>query len=189
MISERENLMDSQMTGARSEPWYRQGWPWFLMALPATAVVAGIATWIFAQTSWDGLVSDDYYKDGQSVVQVVDRLEHAREMGLSARARVRDGAISIELSAAQEGDLPAMLYLTIVHPTHSGSDQQVALQRGEDGLYLGEIAPLRAGRWSFRLEDSLKSERELKNKSQSWRMDGIANLPMETEILLEPFNS
>ncbi|MDR0701933.1 MAG: FixH family protein [Azoarcus sp.] len=181
--------MDSQITGVRDEPWHRQGWPWFLIALPAIAVVAGIVTLILAHRSWDGLVSDDYYKEGQSIVQVVDRLEYAREMGLSARARVRDGAISVELSIEREEDLPATLYLTIVHPTHSGSDQQVLLQKGSDGVYSGEIAPLRAGRWSFRLEDSLKSERELKNNPRSWRMDGIANLPMETEILLEPFNS
>jgi hypothetical protein len=181
--------MNFRTTGAPDEPWYRQGWPWFLIALPATAVVAGIVTLYKAWNSWDGLVSDDYYKEGQAVVKVVDRLEHAREMSLSARAQVRDGAISVELSAARKNDLPDMLYLTIVHPTHSGFDQQVLLQRGQDGLYSGEIAPLRAGRWRFRLENSLKSERELKNEPRSWRMDGIANLPTETEILIEPSNS
>ncbi|MDR1462437.1 MAG: FixH family protein [Azoarcus sp.] len=187
--------MDSQTIGARDEPWYRQGWPWFLIALPATAVVGGIAILIFAQTHWDGLVSGDYYKEGQGIVQVVERYEYAQEIGLSAHARVRDGGISVELSAVRDVDLPATIYLTIVHPTQSGSDQQVVLQRGLDGLYSGEIVPLRAGRWHFRLEDSLRSERELRNErkleseARSWRMNGTANLPTETEILFEPFNS
>ncbi len=33
--------MRSKKPEAPVEPWYRQGWPWFLIALPATAVVAG----------------------------------------------------------------------------------------------------------------------------------------------------
>ena len=27
-----------------SKPWYREPWPWFLMSLPAVAVIAGITT-------------------------------------------------------------------------------------------------------------------------------------------------
>ena len=38
------------------EPWYRQGWPWFLIAFPATAVVAGIATLVIAIQTFDGMV-------------------------------------------------------------------------------------------------------------------------------------
>ena len=183
--------MDSQTTDVHEEPWHRQGWPWFLISLPMIAVVAGIATWWVANTSWDGLVSDDYYKEGQAVVKVIDRIERARGMGLAGRATVRDGAISVELSAAAGYDLPAALYLTIIHPTHSGFDQQVLLQRERDGVYSGAIAPLRAGRWRFQLEDQLKDEAGNKNRneSQSWRMDGVANLPMETEILIKPSDS
>ncbi len=30
--------------GARTQPWYREPWPWILMAGPATVVVAGLIT-------------------------------------------------------------------------------------------------------------------------------------------------
>ena len=40
-------------------PWYKQFWPWFLMALPATAVIGGIITIVIAMTNPDGLVKDD----------------------------------------------------------------------------------------------------------------------------------
>ena len=29
-------------------PWYRQAWPWFLISLPATAVIAGSFTFYLA---------------------------------------------------------------------------------------------------------------------------------------------
>jgi hypothetical protein len=45
-------------------PWYKEPWPWILMAPPATAVLAGIATVWIAVASADGLVAEDYYKQG-----------------------------------------------------------------------------------------------------------------------------
>ncbi|MDR1854497.1 MAG: FixH family protein [Azoarcus sp.] len=175
----------------RNEPWYRQGWPWFLIMFPAIAVVCGTITAVLAYTTWDGLVTDDYYKEGQTVVKVIDRLQHAQQMGLSAVAKVSDGAVSVKLEAADKNDLPATLYLTIVHPTHSGYDQTVVLQKGQDGAYSGEIAPLRAGHWRFQLENELKGDDKTDNENEprSWRMNGAANLPTETEVLIKPSDS
>ncbi|MEQ1516273.1 MAG: FixH family protein, partial [Usitatibacteraceae bacterium] len=41
---------------ALPEPWYRQRWPWLLMAGPAIVVVAGFVTLALAIQSSDGLV-------------------------------------------------------------------------------------------------------------------------------------
>jgi hypothetical protein len=38
-------------------PWYRQFWPWFLIALPMIAVIGGIVTLIIAVRSSDPLVT------------------------------------------------------------------------------------------------------------------------------------
>jgi len=40
-------------------PWYRQFWPWFIIALPASAVVAGFVTLWLALSNPDHLVVDD----------------------------------------------------------------------------------------------------------------------------------
>ena len=37
-------------------PWYRQFWPWFLLALPAAAVIGGILTVIIAVSNPDPLI-------------------------------------------------------------------------------------------------------------------------------------
>ena len=56
-------------------PWYREPWPWILMSVPATAVVAGIITLWLAVSSADGLVAEDYYKQGLAINRVIEREE------------------------------------------------------------------------------------------------------------------
>lgn len=48
------------------QPWYRQPWPWFLIALPAIAVVGCIATMILAIRTNDAVVAD-YYQRGLDI--------------------------------------------------------------------------------------------------------------------------
>ncbi|MCL2874890.1 MAG: FixH family protein [Betaproteobacteria bacterium] len=163
-----------------NQPWYKQGWPWFLFGLPAVSVVVGISLFVIANT-WnvDSLVTDDYYKEGKGVTILVDRQMHAQNLGMSAQATLREGSISIKLSAAQEKDLPAVLHLAIVHPTQDRFDQHILLQREGDGVYSGPVRPLEATRWLFQLED----------ESRAWRMTGNASVPTETEVSIEPFQS
>ena len=40
-------------------PWYRQFWPWFVMALPAAAVAASFVT-LYLAGSEPAMVVDDY---------------------------------------------------------------------------------------------------------------------------------
>lgn len=36
------------MTASTTQPWYRHGWLWFVIAVPMSAVVAGVATLFIA---------------------------------------------------------------------------------------------------------------------------------------------
>src|SRR5215831_12664111 len=65
-------------------PWYRQPWPWFLIALPAIAVVGSVAAAVLAVRSDDGIVAADYYKRGLEINAQLSRLERAAELGLTA---------------------------------------------------------------------------------------------------------
>ena len=58
-------------------PWYRQAWPWFLISLPATAVVAGLITFYLAARGWDGPVANDYYKQGLAINEELTRSNRA----------------------------------------------------------------------------------------------------------------
>ena len=48
-------------------PWYRQFWPWVLISIPATTVVACMVMISLAVMSDDGLVSDNYYREGLAI--------------------------------------------------------------------------------------------------------------------------
>lgn len=159
-------------------PWYKQGWPWFLIALPATAVVAGFITLAIAIETFDGLVVDDYYKEGRAIVQTIGRSERAMDLGLSAQMKIRPDSLRVDLSAAKLENLPESIRLTISHPTRGGSDQELLLS-GPGGVFQGAIAPLSKGRWLFLIED----------ESRSWRMNGAAYLPTETDIRIDPTGS
>lgn len=72
--------------GARArtdtKPWYRQFWPWFLIALPATAVVASFATLAIAIRNADEVVSDPDYELSRFAEEIpARRHDGAREDG------------------------------------------------------------------------------------------------------------
>jgi uncharacterized protein len=74
--------MNSTLTMNEGKPWYKEPWPWILMAGPGTVIVAGFITAWLAVVSFDGLVTDDYYKEGLAVNQRLQREHQAANMAL-----------------------------------------------------------------------------------------------------------
>ncbi len=133
-------------------PWYRQGWPWLLIALPASAVVAGILTLIIALHSPNALVVDDYYKEGLAINQEKHRLKHAAEMQLSGLLRGDRNNLTLSLYA-REPISENTLQLRITHATRSELDQTIMVKRGADGSYRGQYAKLKRGYWYLLLQN------------------------------------
>ncbi len=48
-------------------PWYKQFWPWFLIAVPLITLVMGGVLLKLAISTEDSLVVDDYYKEGKAI--------------------------------------------------------------------------------------------------------------------------
>jgi hypothetical protein len=114
-------------------PWYRQGWPWFLISLPAIAVVGGIITAVIAVRTDDGTVTADYYKQGLAINAEVARADLARELGLAASvqlAGLADGdSVRVELTAARAMPPEPALRLRLTHPGRAGADRVAVLAR------------------------------------------------------------
>jgi hypothetical protein len=135
------------MTIQHSLPWYREPWPWLVMAGPAIVVVAGVHTAIVAFRSSDGVVADDYTSRAGDQSRA-----RARRAGAAARHRrqarskpARDGvAVDARRSKAP---LPPRLRLTLVHPTRAGADHSVMLGSGADGRYAGRVDTSGAASW------------------------------------------
>ena len=146
------------MTGRAAPPvvpWYRQRWPWFLIAGPAIVVVAGIATIWIAIVTDDGVVADDYYKRGLAINQAIDRAEKARALGVRATVDVEgDGRVAVSLASADGAAeaAPAALRVRFVHPTRAGEDRVALLPASGAGRYEGRVVPLADGRWRVIVE-------------------------------------
>jgi hypothetical protein len=120
-------------------PWYRQFWPWFLMALPASVVVAGIGMVILAVRTPLSLVEDDYYKEGLAINQNLSSRAYARSLELQADIRIWSGQLQIDLN--QSG--MEQLRLRLVHSTDAALDRDLVLE------------PLGERRFATDLNDSL----------------------------------
>ncbi len=147
----------------RPAPWYRQRWPWLLIAGPAIVVVAALFTaWLAASTD-DGVIADDYYKRGLLVNKELDRTARARALGLSAVLRVApDGAATLQLEgSAESAAAPPAVRVLFAHPTRAGHDRSIVLTRGPGGVYVGTIVPRPAGRWLVTVE------------TESWRLPTV----------------
>jgi hypothetical protein len=164
--------------GLAPMPWYRQPWPWILMAGPAVVIVAGLVTAWLAATSFDGLVADDYYKQGLAVNRVLARNERARQLAVRGMLEISPmaaSAVDVSLTSL-DGNTPPALELAVIHPTRPGFDQHVVLTAIGPRRYGGQIKPLSPGHWRLVVQDA-KGE---------WRIGGELNLPRQHAAELGP---
>lgn len=159
-------------------PWYRQFWPWFIIALPLTAVIASVATLIIAAQDPDGLVVDDYYKQGLAINQVLERERQAQALGLSGLVRLdraNDRLVLTLIGLPATTDV-ADLELRLIHPTRPHLDRSLPLRREADGAWSAALDAIAPGRWHVRLE----------SPGGAWRLAGRLALPDQQQALLQP---
>jgi len=138
---------------AAAHPWYRDRWPWLLMAGPIIVVLAGFATAWLAWSTDDGVVADDYYKRGLVINRELERTGRGEMLRLSAvLALAPDGAVRLELSGADGMAVPPAVRARFANATRAGFDRTATLSRMADGTYSGRIVPLPPGRWLVAVE-------------------------------------
>lgn len=129
---------------ASSLPWYREPWPWLLIAGPLLVVVACMVTTVIAVRSDDGVVAGDYYKRGLLVNQRLPRDGAVTPHHAATIALGTGGAIEVHpIAGVPQGDF---LRVTLYHPA-SGTRETVSLRRGGNGGFAGTLAHAHAGRW------------------------------------------
>lgn len=143
-------------------PWYKQFWPWLIIALPGSIVIASFGMLYLALSNPVSLVKDNYYEDGMAINQQLDRDITAVELGLRVRLEWDPliGEISLHfLSPLAEA--PQQVTLQLLHPTEHRQDRQIALRRVADQHYLASVEEGIAGRWYLDLSAA---------KPQAWRL-------------------
>jgi hypothetical protein len=156
------------MNDLDTKPWYRQFWPWFIIALPASAVVASLYTVSLAVRTTDSLVMTS--EDGVDVVTsrnlAAERV--AADLGIRATLAIdlESGAIEARLVADEPLDPPKTLQLLFSHPAFANLDRIVTLTAAmpdTDGtpVWSGHLVDVPDGRWYVILTDG-----------DSWRLTG-----------------
>ena len=152
--------MKPAFPGGDTQPWYRQFWPWFLILLPATVVVASLYTMYLASSGADDLVVDDYYKDGLAINRQLEKKQRSEALGVSADLAFSDELVTVQVTGPVD---VAELDLLLSHPLEADRDFSVELTRTGPGEYRGALAAAVAPRWHWTLESTGPG---------AWRLDG-----------------
>lgn len=167
-------------------PWYRQFWPWFLIALPASIIVASFFMLYLAVNNSDTLVSDNYYRDGLAINKVLTQDLRAAELAMAARVEFADQkGLRIELSGREP--LPSSLTLRLSHPTNASGDRDFLLPASGPGLYSASIETLAPHRYYLRLLPGVVRGDE-EAKAVAWRLNGEVDLAKSARVALMPIN-
>ncbi|EED32699.1 conserved hypothetical protein [gamma proteobacterium NOR5-3] len=141
------------------EPWYQQFWPWFLIALPGSVVIAGLSTLYIANRYSDDLVVDEYYKDGLAINKELGKQAIAQELGISAQIKVLDRRAQVRLSGALS---PESFILRFSHPLEADRDFSATLSQVAPGLYQAALPAEVSPNWHWTMEAT----------DNQWRLDG-----------------
>jgi hypothetical protein len=141
-------------------PWYKQGWPWFLISFPLTSVLLGIMMVVLALNTNNSLVVDDYYREGKAINQRIGRDTKAAERGLSALINTQSAeGIVLDLSQKRAASNPeAMpwpeeLSLRLVHVTEADLDQNHLFSHMGGGRYIDTKGHWpETGRWRIHVQ-------------------------------------
>jgi hypothetical protein len=158
-------------------PWYKQFWPWFLIALPGSVVVASMFTIKIAVDSDDGLVSKDYYKEGKAIHMDASARQKARDLGIVANIEFAQSERVIRVDIDTDSlEAIGALQLALRHPTRADKDSLLDLQAVGPKTYQAEMPDLSStAGWNV----------ELTATDAKWELRGRANLNSDQKLTLQ----
>ncbi|WBS02995.1 FixH family protein [Pseudoduganella sp. SL102] len=164
--------MTMQPMTMSATPWYRERWPWLLMAGPAAVLVAGFYTGWLAFAQQDALVVGDYYKRGKAINQDLrrDRTAAALHAAAALRYDAAHGVLHGRLSAS--APLPGPLQLHLAHATQPEKDLRLLVRPDAGGSFAVPLPLLERSRWTVLVED----------ERRTWRLEGQWQWPVEREV-------
>ena len=166
---------DDNMQREDTDPWYRQFWPWFIIALPAFAVVAGLYTlWLAGQTTDSLVIQSD---DGINVAteRNIAAEQEAQRLGLIAIIDINadSGAVRVTISGDTDAGLSPSLQLQLRHPTMISRDAVIELQQamrspGGEPTWAGHFLSPPTGRYYVFL-----SPGDALTPGAAWQLSGV----------------
>ena len=156
-------------------PWYKQFWPWFLIAIPVITFVMGMVLLNLATNTTDSLVVDDYYKEGKAINARLDKIEEAKRRNITTDLTIENGVVTVKFHSGipKEGQA---LKLTFYHTTLQDLDTSVLLSRDAKGVYRGFVESSLDGKWQITLTPI----------DEVWKIQQTVTLPWSGVIKFNP---
>jgi len=142
------------MNTSQPVPWHKVGITWLIFGIPLVAVVLGVVLIFLSIKHFDGLVVDDYYKQGLGINQTLKRQQRATSLQLKANLRLNmaAGKVDVLIDGNDSYLPPEFITLGLYHSTRSDNDHVVELHSLSTKQYTGVLPQLAPGRWNILLE-------------------------------------
>lgn len=154
------------------KPWYKQFWPWALIALPVLTMFKAAHTIYIMNLQKPDLVVDDYYAEGKAINMNLAKYREAALRNLQANILI--AADKAVVSFASKPELGDSLELQFVHNTVAAKDFTVKAERSGENLYITQLPGVMTGKWQLVVSDN----------SQQWKLRAELVMPHNGEIKL-----
>lgn len=155
--------------------WYKQFWPWFLIAIPVSSfIMTGVLIRV-ATTTENALVVDDYYKEGKAINVNLDKLSAAKRNNITTELVIDEGAVALKFHSGIPQDGVA-LKMSFYHTTLQERDTSILLSRDANGVYRGLVEAPLAGKWQISLEPI----------DARWKIQNTLVLPISGPVAFNP---
>lgn len=156
--------------------WYREPWAWLVFFLPFSAVVAGIATFIIANTDPDPLVVGDYYKKGKAINLEIGKIKQAQKLGMRFSLKLTDNQLIIRPTGIEK--VFPLLNVNFYHPTLADRDFYLALTADGNGNFTHYFED--------NLDVSGKWQVTISPFENHWKIQSVITLPQSEFIDIAP---
>ncbi len=160
-----------------SKPWYKQFWPWFIIAVPVSSMVMGVIMITLAMDGEDSLVRKNWYKDGMAINQRVDKQNKAKELGIQAYFTLKPGSqdLLIDMDNLDLANQPELI-VELMHPTLEQRDRSIKLYLTPGQQYYAKLDTLPHGMFYILV----------KTADSPWELEGRINFsnPLEKHPLI-----
>jgi hypothetical protein len=163
-------MQDIMQASETKKPWHGHPLVWMMIAIPFSAVIMGVVMiWLAVDTD-DGLVADDYYKQGLAINDVIVLDKKAAELKLNAVIGFDSSSkvVNVKFDKGLLATYPDTLQLNFQHATRANSDVAVTLSHGIEDRYIGYIdRAISEGVWYFEVTNKGASDEEWKLNARS----------------------
>ena len=154
--------------------WYKEPWAWLVFFLPFSAVVAGIATFIIANTNPDSLVVGDYYKKGKAINFELTKIKYAQKLGMKFSLKLSNNELVIKPTGIEK-EFP-VLNVNFYHPTLEKHDIKLVLTPDGNRNFRHQFDQALKGKWQLTISAF----------GDEWKIQNTITLPQSQFIDIMP---